>query len=199
MRIGLTGGIASGKSTAAARLTQLGAVVIDADDLAREAVEPGTSGLAAVVDAFGPGVLLGDGTLDRAELGRVVFADEAARRRLEAIVHPEVGRLADLREASAVPGSVVVHVIPLLLESGQADDFDQLVVVDVPEGIQLERLVARSGDRSPEGYRQARARIAAQATRKQRLAVADVVLDNSGTRANLLAQVDALWNGLSQG
>jgi len=193
MRIGLTGGIASGKSTVAARLAELGAVVIDADELAREAVESGTPGLDAVVASFGRGVLRPDGTLDRAALGRVVFADEGARRKLEAIVHPEVRRLADLRERAAPPGSVVVHVIPLLVETGQERDFDQVVVVDLPEDVQLERLLERGGGRTPAAQEQARARIAAQASRDQRREAADVILDNSGSRAALIEQTDALW------
>jgi len=193
MRIGLTGGIASGKSTVAARLAELGAVIIDADVLAREAVAPGTPGLPAVVDVFGPGVLCPDGSLDRAALARVVFADDDARARLEAIVHPEVRRLAAQGEAAAPPGAIVVHVIPLLVETGQAHDFDQVVVVDVPDDVQLERLVGRAGDHSPEAYEQARARVAAQASREQRRQAADVVLNNAGTPEELVAQVDALW------
>ena len=193
MRIGLTGGIASGKSAVAARLAELGAVVIDADELAHEAVEPGTPGLRAVVAAFGCGVLRPDGTLDRAALGRIVFADEEARRRLEAIVHPEVRRLTAVRESEAPPGSIIVDVIPLLVETGQAGDFDQVVDVDVPEDVQLARLIARGGDHSPTAYEHARARIAAQASRERHREAADVVLDNSGTPADLIAQTDALW------
>ena len=189
MRIGLTGGLASGKSAVAERLARLGAVVIDADELAREAVAPGTSGLAEVVAAFGTDVLAADGTLDRAALARLVFADEAARRRLEAIVHPRVRELAAEREAAAEAGAVVVHVIPLLVETGQVDDFDEVVVVDVPPQVQLERYLARSGE-SPT---QARARLAAQATRAERLAAADTVVGNSGTLAELAEKVDRLW------
>jgi len=190
MRVGLTGGIASGKSTVASRLAGLGAFVVDADELAREAVAAGTPGLAAVVREFGPAVLRPDGTLDRPALGRVVFADAEARRRLEAITHPVVRQLAARREASAPPSAVVVRVIPLLVETGQAGDFDQVVVVDVPVEVQVRRLLARSGELTRA---QALERIAAQASRDQRLAAADVVLDNSGTPQDLAAQVDALW------
>ena len=190
MRVGLTGGIASGKSAASARLATLGAFVVDADELAREAVAPGTAGLAAVVAAFGGGMVCADGSLDREALGRLVFADEGARRRLEAIVHPQVRRLAAAHEAGAPPGAVVVHVIPLLVETGQAGDFDQVVVVDVPAEVQERRLLVRSPGLTEAD---ARARIAAQASRGDRLAAADVVLDNSGTPGELAAQVDALW------
>ena len=194
MRIGLTGGIASGKSAVAARLAQLGAVVIDADVLAREVVAPGTSGLAEVVAAFGTDVLTSDGSLDRAALGRVVFADADARRRLEAIIHPRVRQSAAEKEAAAPPGSVVVHVIPLLVETGQERDFDQLVVVDVPPELQADRHLSRSGGSLAD----AQARIAAQASRERRLAAADVVIDNSGTITDLAATVDRLWAGWSR-
>ena len=134
MRVGLTGGVASGKSTVAAILAEsLGAVVVDADLLAREVVRPGTPGLAAVLEAFGPAVLAADGTLDRPALGAVVFADEAARRRLEGILHPLIrARAARDRGRGAGPDALVVHDIPLLAETGQADRFDAVVVVDVP-------------------------------------------------------------------
>jgi dephospho-CoA kinase len=191
MRVGLTGGIASGKSAVAAVLARLGAQVIDADMLAREVVEPGTPGLAAVRERFGESVLTASGALDRAALGAVVFADEAARRDLEAIVHPAVRRRASEIEADAT-APVVVHVIPLLVETGQADAFDRVVVVDVPEEIQRDRLMARNGLSAWE----ADARIAAQSSRQGRLAAADHVLDNSGTPAQLERQVRALWAAL---
>ena len=192
LKVGLTGGIASGKTVVAQRLAALGADVIDADLLAREAVAPGTSGLAEVVATFGPAVLLTDGSLDRAALGRLVFADHAARRRLESIIHPRVRAAARQLEAEATtarPDAVVVHVIPLLVETGQADAFDRVVVVDVDAVTQLERLVAVRGMDPAE----ARQRIAAQASRSERLAVADEVIDNSGSPAELERQVDALW------
>ena len=196
-RIGLTGGIASGKSTVADLLGARGALVIDADVLAREVVEPGTPGLAAVVARFGPSVLAPDGRLDRAALARVVFsADDAsrtARRDLEAVIHPAVRARAAELEAGAAPGRPVVQVIPLLVETGQADGFDLVVVVDVPEEVQRARLLARGGLTEAE----ADARIAAQASRAERLAVADVVLDNDGSRDDLVRHVDELWARLS--
>lgn len=192
LRVGLTGGIASGKTAVSDALRARGAVVIDADVLAREVVEPGTPGLAAVVDRFGRQVLTGDGRLDREALGRIVFADEAARRDLEAIIHPAVRARARALEAAADPAAVVVHVIPLLVETGQHDDFDVLVVVDVDPERQLERLQERNGlDRAA-----ATSRLAAQASREARLGVADVVVDNSATRQDLSRQVDRLWADL---
>jgi dephospho-CoA kinase len=189
LRVGLTGGIASGKTTVSDALEERGAVVIDADVLAREVVEPGTPGLAAVVERFGPGLLADDGQLDRAALGRLVFADPVARRDLEAIVHPAVRARAAALEAAAAADAVVVHVIPLLVETGQSDDFDVLVVVDVEPEQQLERLRERSGLDDEA----AMARIAAQATRSARLAVADVVLANHTDTDDLVGQVDRLW------
>ncbi len=192
LRVGLTGGIASGKTTVSDALEERGAVVIDADVLAREVVEPGTPGLAAVVERFGAGLLADDGQLDRAALGRLVFSDPVARRDLEAIVHPAVRARAAALEAAAAADAVVVHVIPLLVETGQADDFDVLVVVDVEPEQQLERLRERSGLDDEA----AMARIAAQATRSARLAVADVVLANHTDTDDLVAQVDRLWHDL---
>lgn len=189
LRIGLTGGIASGKSTVAERLVEHGALLIDADLLAREVVAPGTPGLAAVVARFGTGILASDGSLDRAALGRLVFADPAARRDLERIIHPAVRSRAAELVASAPAGSVVVQMIPLLVETGQADAFDLVVVVDVPTHLQTQRLISRDGLNAA----QAEARLAAQAARAQRLAAADVVIDNSGSPAALRAAVDAFW------
>ncbi len=189
LRIGLTGGIGSGKSAVADLLAGHGAVIIDADLLARQAVAPGSPGLAEVVAEFGPGVLSPDGTLDRAALGEIVFSDEAARSRLNAIVHPQVRRLAAELERQAGPASVVVHVIPLLVETGQQDDFDRVVVVDVDPAVQLDRVLGRGG----LSEEQARARIAAQADRATRLAAADVVIDNNGSPAELAELVRALW------
>jgi dephospho-CoA kinase len=188
VRVGLTGGIASGKSTVADELARRGALVIDADRLAREVVEPGTAELAKVAERF-PGTIL-DGRLDRARLAAVVFADPQARRYLEQIIHPAVRKRAAELEKSAPPGSLVVHVIPLLVETGQESDFDLCVVVDVNHQTQLTRLLARDGMTRAE----AEARIGAQATREQRLAAADVVIDNSGSVTQLKEQIDDLWS-----
>jgi dephospho-CoA kinase len=193
LRVGLTGGIASGKSAVADELAALGAVVVDADVLAREVVEPGTPGLAAVVDRFGREVLTPEGRLDRPQLGRLVFADAGARRDLEQIVHPAVRARAAEVERTSPADAVVVHVIPLLVETGQADDFDLCVVVDVDVATQLERLQQRNGLSREE----AEARLAAQATRQERLAAADRVLDNGGSRDDLRGAVAALWAELT--
>jgi dephospho-CoA kinase len=187
-RIGLTGGIGSGKSTVSALLAERGAVVVDADLIAREVVEPGTPGLAAVVEAFGSDVLATDGSLDRPALAAVVFADPAARRRLDALVHPLVRARAAELEAAAPPGAVVVHDVPLLVETGQAGRFDLVLVVAADVETRVARLVRRGLTEDD-----ARARIAAQATDEQRRAVADVVLDNTGTPEQLAAQVDRFW------
>ncbi|HWJ65646.1 MAG TPA: dephospho-CoA kinase [Nocardioides sp.] len=189
MRVGLTGGIASGKSTVSAILKELGCVVIDADQLAREVVAKGTPGLARVVEAFGSEVLTEDGHLDRPRMGALVFNDEALRRELEAIVHPLVFELYAALEASAPVGGIVVHDIPLLVESGRAEEFDVVVVVDVPDHVQVERMVRDRGMTEEE----ARARIAAQATREQRLAVATYVIDNTGTREDLRHRVTEVF------
>ncbi len=194
LRVGLTGGIGSGKSAVADLLAEHGAVIVDADLLAREAVAPGSIGLARVVEEFGPAVLNPDGSLDRAALGELVFADPRARARLNAIVHPRVRELAALAEQAAAPDAVVVHVIPLLVETGQQGAFDLVVVVDVDPDTQLRRVIARDGLTGE----QAAARIAAQATREQRLAAADLVIDNSGSPAQLAAQVAAVWAGLRE-
>jgi len=184
-RVGLTGGVASGKSTVAALLRELGAVVVDADVLAREVVEPGTPGLAAVVEEFGQTVLTADGHLDRAALGSVVFGDEASRRRLEAILHPLIRARAAEIEEEAAPGTLVVHDIPLLVETGQADRFDAVVVVDVPVETQVERMVRDRGWSAED----ARSRVAAQADREERRAVATHVIDNTGTHDDLRERV----------
>lgn len=189
LRIGLTGGIASGKSTVAGLLAAHGAVVIDADRLAREVVEPGTEGLAAISARFGHGVLRADGSLDRAALGRLVFADDGARRELEAIVHPAVRARAAELAAAAPPDSVVVLMIPLLVETGQADAFDLVLVVDVDPEVQLARLHARDGLNEAEAL----ARVRAQADRDTRLAAADVVIANNGDPAELATAVDRFW------
>lgn len=192
LRVGLTGGIGSGKSAVSRRLKDRGAVVIDADLLAREVVEPGTDGFAEVVEAFGDGVVR-EGRLDRPALGRLVFADPEARRRLEEIVHPRVRARAAEIEAAAPREAIVVHDIPLLVETGQAGRFDAVLVVDVPPDVQLERLVTLRNLSETE----ARERIAAQATREQRLAAADLVIDNSGPLADLDARIDKVWEQLA--
>lgn len=192
LRIGLTGGIAAGKSAAARRFAELGAVVIDHDLLAREAVAPGTIGLERIVEEFGEEILAPDGSLDRAALGHIVFGSHEARARLNAIVHPEVRRLAAEREAAAgaaAPGAVVVHDIPLLVETGQADAFHILVVVDTPADLRIRRLVEGRGLSLPE----ARQRVAAQATDDARREAADVVVSGARGEDELRAAVDALW------
>jgi len=189
LRVGLTGGIGAGKSEVSRRLAAQGAVVIDADLIAREVVEPGTDGLAEVVEAFGPEVLRPDGGLDRARLGDIVFADPALRSKLNAIIHPRVARRMAELERAAGPGAIVVHDVPLIAENGRAGAYDVIVVVDAPPKIQAERLVRRRG----MTREQARARMAAQASREQRLAIADIVIDNSGSLAELDRQVGDLW------
>jgi dephospho-CoA kinase len=189
LRVGLTGGIGSGKSTVAGRLVEHGATLIDADRIAREVVAPGTDGLAEVAAAFGDGVLAADGSLDRPALAAVVFADESQRARLNAIVHPRIGaRTAELI-AAADPEAVVVHDVPLLVENGYAPVYHLVVVVDVPVEERVRRLVRDRGMTEAD----VRARIAAQADEPSRRAAADVWLDNSGTPDQVLAAVDALW------
>ena len=190
LSVGLTGGIGSGKSAVSALLGGLGAAVVDADLVAREVVAPGTPGLAAVVEAFGPEVLLPDGGLDRPALGQRVFGDDAARGRLNAIVHPLVGERTLELMARAEGAPVLVHDVPLLLENGLAPAYHLVVVVDAPVDTRLERLALRG--LPPD---QARARMAAQATDAQRRAAADVLLDNGGARDRLAAQVHELYAG----
>jgi dephospho-CoA kinase len=189
IRVGLTGGVASGKSTVSAILAELGAVVIDADLLAREVVGPGTEGLAAVVEEFGPDVLAPDGTLDRPRLGAVVFADPERRRALEAIIHARVRERAAEIEAAAPDGAVVVHDIPLLAETGQAAGFDAVVVVDVPTDVQVDRMVRVRGMSEEDAL----ARIAAQASRDERLAVATYVVDNTRSFDDLRERVEEVY------
>ena len=189
LRVGLTGGIGAGKSEVSRRLAAHGAIVIDADLIAREVVAPGTDGLAEVVEAFGPGVRAPDGGLDRVRLGEIVFADQQKLARLNAIVHPRVGaRMRELEDAAG-PDSVVVHDVPLIAENGLADAYDVVVVVDVPPAVQLDRLVRLRG----MSRNQAEARMAAQASRTARLAIAGLVIDNSGSLADLDHQVGELW------
>ncbi|HEX6877035.1 MAG TPA: dephospho-CoA kinase [Nocardioidaceae bacterium] len=195
VRVGLTGGVASGKSTVSAMLRDLGAVVIDADQIAREVVAPGTEGLAEIVEAFGPRVLTADGELDRPAMGRIVFGDETARRKLEAVIHPLVRKRSAQLEAEAASDAVVVHDIPLLAETGQASTFDAVVVVDVPVETQVERMVQLRGMTREE----ADARIAAQATREQRRAVATYVIDNTGTLEDLRDRVTEVFKALQAG
>jgi dephospho-CoA kinase len=193
LRVGLTGGIGSGKSTVSARLAELGAIILDADKAARAVVEPGTPGLAAITAAFGPDVLAADGSLDRARLAGIVFADSAALGRLNAITHPLIHEHIRAAEEAAIAAGgddvVLVHDVALLAEWGRAKEFDLVIVVDVPAETQLERLTGPRGMAED----QARARMAAQATREQRLAVADIVIDNSGSREDLDRRVAEVW------
>ncbi len=192
VRVGLTGGIASGKSMVADELAARGAIIIDADVLAREVVEPGTPALAAIIDRFGAQVLK-DGQLDRARLAQIVFADPLARRDLERIVHPAVRARAAELERDAGDAAVVVHVIPLLVETRQDEDFDLVVTVDADHETQIQRLMMRNEFTRAE----AESRIAAQASREDRKRAADVVLDNTGSVTQLREQIDALWAELS--
>jgi dephospho-CoA kinase len=193
MRVGLSGGVGSGKSTVATMLADHGAVVIDADTIAREVVEPGTPGFDAVVSRFGAEVVA-QGRLDRAALARIVFSDEQARADLNAIVHPLVGQRSDELAAAAPPGAVVVYDVPLLVESGLAGRYDLVVIVLASERVRLARLAARGMDEAD-----ARSRIAAQAGDEQRVAAADVVIQNDGTVDELVDQVTALWSRLTAG
>jgi len=189
LRVGLTGGIGAGKSEDSRRLAAQGAVVIDADAIAHEVVGPGTGGLAEVVAAFGNDVLDPGGQLDRARLGDLVFADPQLRSKLNAIVHPLVAARMRELEDTAPAGSIVVHDVPLIAENNLAGSYDLVVVVDVPPRIQLDRLIRHRG----LSRDQAKARIAAQAAREQRLAIASIVVDNSGSLAELDRQVGELW------
>ncbi|GAA2833457.1 dephospho-CoA kinase [Kitasatospora sp. CM 4170] len=192
LKIGLTGGIGAGKSEVSRLLAAHGAVLVDSDVIAREVVAPGTEGLKAVAAEFGPGVLAADGSLDRPALGAVVFADPERLQALNAIVHPLVrARSAEL-EAAASADAVVVHDVPLLAENGLAPLYDLVVVVDAEDDVRIDRLVRLRGMAEEE----ARARMAAQATRAERLAIADVVIDNSGALAALAPRVAEVWNEL---
>lgn len=193
VRVGLTGGIASGKSTVSAILAELGAVVIDADVLAREVVARGTPGLEAVVAEFGPGLLTPEGDLDRPAMGALVFGDAEARKRLEAIIHPLVHQRSAQLEAEAPAGAVVVHDIPLLAEVGRAGTFDAVVVVDAPAELQVSRMVEERGWSREE----AESRIAAQASREDRLAIATHVVDNTGTLDELRRRVEQVYAELA--
>lgn len=188
LRVGLTGGTGAGKSTVASRLAELGAVLVDADLLAREVLAPGTPGLAAVVARFGPGVLADDGALDRPALARVAFGSPQDRRALEAITHPRIAALTAARVAAAPPDAVLVHDVPLLVEKQIGAGYHLVVVVDAPVELRVERLGGRG-----MAAADARARIRAQATSEQRRAAADVWLDNAGSAADLVGSVDRLW------
>lgn len=192
LKVGLTGGIGSGKSEVARRLAERGAIVIDADKIAREVVEPGTPGLAEIVQAFGDEVLRPDGTLDRARLGSIVFADPEKLKILNGIVHPKVGaRMAELEQA-APPDAVVVYDVPLLAENGLAPLYDLVIVVDAADETRIKRLTTLRG--MPE--QDARARIAAQASREERLKIADIVIENEGSLEDLDARVAEVWQEL---
>ena len=188
LRVGLTGGIGAGKSTVASLLAERGATVIDADAIARDLVVPGSAALAALVTEFGPRILRQDGSLDRGELASLAFSDARAIERLNAIMHPAI-REESARRIAAATTDVVVHDMPLLVETGQVDLVDMVVVVDCPVELQVERAVGQRGLAREDVER----RIAVQATRDARLAAADVVIDNSGAPEATRAQVDALW------
>jgi dephospho-CoA kinase len=197
MLVAVTGGIGSGKSAVAARLGVLGAVVVDADAIAREVVEPGTPGLAAVVAEFGPGILTSEGALDRPAMATLVFSDDARRRALEEIVHPLVGARAAELLVEAGEASLVVYDVPLLAEAPEGGlrppgGFDAVVVVEAPTELRVQRLVARGLTEQD-----ARARMAAQVTDEARRAIADHVLVNDGDLDHLHDQVDALWTTLT--
>ena len=192
VRIGLTGGIGSGKSSVAKLLAAHGAHIVDADAVAREVVERETPGLAALVEAFGPSVVHPDGSLDRAALAEVAFASAEGKATLNAITHPLITQRTGEVMASVPHDAILVHDIPLLTELGLRDGYDLVVVVDCPNDIRVHRLLERGLTEDD-----ARARIAAQATREQRLAIADVVIDNSGGWEELSAQVDVLWQRIT--
>ncbi|MFJ3594947.1 dephospho-CoA kinase [Streptomyces sp. NPDC090126] len=192
LKVGLTGGIGAGKSEVSRLLVSYGAVLIDSDLISREVVEPGTPGLAAVVEEFGPAVLTAEGALDRSALGALVFADDGRRAALNAIVHPLVGARAAELERAAPEDAVVVHDVPLLTENKLAPLYDLVVVVDASAETRLDRLVTLRGMTEAD----ARARMAAQATREERRAVADLIVDNDGPREALDARVREVWDEL---
>ncbi|GIH45923.1 dephospho-CoA kinase [Microbispora rosea] len=194
LRVGLTGGIGSGKSEVSRRLAARGAVVVDADKIAREVVEPGTPGLAEIVEAFGEDILRPDGTLDRERLGAIVFADAEKLKVLNGIVHPKVGERSERLQREAPDDAVVVYDVPLLAENNLAPLYDVVIVVDTPDEVRLERLLRFRG--MPEA--DARARIAAQASREDRLRIADIVIRNEGSLDDLEAQIDKIWQDLSE-
>ncbi len=191
-RVGLTGGIGSGKSTVAQMFADLGASVVDADAIAREVVAPGSEGLAELVERFGSQILTDNGDLDRAAVAAVVFSDPSARERLNAIVHPLIARRTTELIAAIPQDAVLVHDVPLLVELGMQATYDLVVVVDAPDDVRIQRLVQRGLDEDD-----ARARIAAQASRDERLAVADVIIENTGDLDDLRTQVKAAWPQVS--
>ncbi|MCG7421702.1 dephospho-CoA kinase [Micrococcus sp. ACRRV] len=193
LHVGLTGGIAAGKSAVAAELERCGALLVDSDALARLVLEPGTEGLAAVQDAFGDRVIAADGSLDRAALAQIVFADPAARQRLNGIVHPRVRRMAREIVAQAGPDAVVVQDVPLLVETGQADAFDLVIVVEAPAEERIRRMVEDRGMTREDAL----ARMAAQATDEERAAVADVVIVNDGDLDRLREITRRVWEGMA--
>jgi dephospho-CoA kinase len=194
LNVGLTGGIGAGKSAVAQLLVAHGAILVDSDRIAREVVEPGTEGLAAVVAEFGEAVLTADGHLDRPALGAVVFADEERRKALNAIVHPLVGRRSAQLRAMAGPDDIVVNDVPLLTENGLAPFYDFVIVVDAGQDTRIDRLVRLRGMTEDE----ARSRMAAQATPEQRAAIADLVIDNDGPLEELEPRVAAAWRRLRE-
>ena len=195
--IGLTGGIACGKSFVSRLLADRGAIVVDADQVARDVVAPGSAGLAEVVEAFGEGVLNADGTLDRETLGATVFGDPAARKRLEGILHPAIAResMVQLADAAAKKPPLVIYDAALLIEAGRYELFRPLVVVSAPPAVQMQRLIERDGLSQAD----AQARVAAQMPVAEKAQLADHVIDNGGTRAQTEARVDALWATLTGG
>lgn len=192
LKVGLTGGIGSGKSTVSALLASHGAVVIDYDQLARDAVESGSAALRLIAERFGSQVIAADGALDRPALGAIVFADPAALGDLNAITHPAIRQLAESRERSAGADAIVVHDNPLLVEMGAHELCDVVVVVDIPVELQVERLIATRGMSEAD----AGARIAAQASRERRTGAADLVIDNTGSPDELVRTVGGLWDEL---
>lgn len=189
MFVGLTGGIGSGKSTVARVFAESGALIVDSDAIQRLVVARGSSGLRSIVEEFGDGMLTPDGELNRPAMAELVFADDDARRRLEAITHPLIAQETASQAASAAPGQVVVHDIPLLVELGYASNYDLVVVVDAPEDVRVARLIADRGMTREAAL----ARIRSQATTEQRRAVADVWIDNSGTRDDLVQRAHEVW------
>jgi dephospho-CoA kinase len=195
--VALTGGIASGKSVVAARLAEHGAVVVDADRIAREVVEPGTPGLARIAEEFGPGVIAPDGSLDRAALGAIIFTDHAKRVALNDITHPAIVELSHRRFAeagAADPDAIVVYDVPLLAEARGTSEFDVVVVVSAPEEMRIERMVSLRGMSRDEAEK----RIRSQVPEEQRRALADILIESDGTLDETLAQADAVWEQLRQ-
>lgn len=192
MRIGVTGGIGSGKSTVASLLSERGAIVVDADLIARRIVEPGSPVLENLVEEFGAGILLPDGSLNRPELARLAFADERSTRHLNDITHPAIREQAEIDLQAAEQRGIAVYEMPLLIETGQRSLVDLVVVVDVPEEMQVDRAVHLRGLPMDDVQR----RMAAQVSRAERLEAADIVIGNAGTREDLEREVDALWDRL---